>query len=118
MTLFFAIQQLKKTLIILPLAWVLAVSSAFAIDLASAKSQGLVGEGNDGYLGYVVTPPSAAVKALVEDVNAKRRAIFERTAKKNNIAAKQVAGRFYERAIQKSAPGRYYQNASGRWVKK
>jgi uncharacterized protein YdbL (DUF1318 family) len=38
---------------------------------AAAREAGQVGEKMDGYLGYV-TPPSAALKAVVEDINLKR----------------------------------------------
>jgi uncharacterized protein len=93
-------------------------TSALAVDLATAKSQGLVGEGKDGYLGYVVRPPSSEVKSLVLDVNAKRKNIFSKTAKKNKLSPRQVAGRFYERAVGQTKSGHYYQSSSGGWVKK
>ena len=63
-------------------------------------------------------PPSAEVRALVSSVNAKRKAQFERTAKKTNTTVPQVANRFYELAVQKTRRGHYYQDKSGRWKKK
>lgn len=97
---------------------ILSMQTAWAIDLQDAKSQGLVGEANTGYLAAVQEPASAEVKALIADVNAKRKAQFERTAKKTNITARQVSNRFYELAIEKTRPGHYYQDASGNWKKK
>lgn len=94
------------------------VQSAFALTLKEAKQQGLVGERNDGYIGYVVSPASAQVKALVKGVNNKRKAKFTDTAAKNNIKTEQVANRFYQRAITQTQAGHYYQNAGGKWVKK
>ena len=96
---------------------VLAFQSAWAIDIQAAKEQGLVGEANTGYLAAVGTP-SAEVAALVADVNAKRKAEFERTAKKTGATLEQVRVRFYELAVQKTAPGHYYQDASGNWKRK
>ena len=96
----------------------LAMQSAWAIDIGSAKKQGLVGEANSGYLAAVVTPASADVKALIASVNAKRKAEFERAANKTNTTVQQVSNRFYELAIQRTAPGNYYQDGSGRWKKK
>jgi len=96
----------------------LAMQSAWAIDIGSAKKQGLVGEANSGYLAAVVTPASADVNALIASVNAKRKAEFERTASKTNTTVQQVSHRFYELAIQRTATGNYYQDASGRWKKK
>jgi len=68
------------------LVGVLALPAASAdLDLHAAKSQGLVGEKVDGFVGIVVAEPTAAVTALVEDVNARRRAAYEAIAKKNGI---------------------------------
>jgi len=96
----------------------LAMQSAWAIDIGSAKKQGMVGEANSGYLAAVVTPASADVRALIARVNAKRKAEFEKTASKTKTTVQQVSHRFYELAIQRTAPGNYYQDASGRWKKK
>ena len=97
---------------------VVGLNTALALDLREAKAQGLVGERNDGYVGYVVKPASAEVKAIVKDVNNKRKAKFASTASNNNITIEQVAARFYERAVSQTRAGHYYQDASGRWVKK
>jgi len=95
-----------------------ALQSAWAIDLQDAKSQGLVGEGNNGYLAAVQTPASAEVKSLIADVNAKRKAQFENTAMKTNTTVLQVSNRFYELAVEKTRAGHYYQDRDGRWKKK
>ena len=95
----------------------LAFQSAWAIDIHTAKQQGLVGEANTGYLAAIGTP-SAEVKALVAEVNEKRKAEFERTAKKTGATLVQVRARFYELAVQRTEPGHYYQDASGSWKKK
>jgi len=97
---------------------ILAMQSAWAIDLRDAKAQGLVGEGNDGYLAAVQQPASAEVKALVASVNSKRKAQFEKTARNTGTTVLQVSNRFHELAVQKTAPGHYYQDKSGRWNKK
>jgi uncharacterized protein YdbL (DUF1318 family) len=96
----------------------LGINAAFAVSLKEAKSSGLVGERNDGYLGYVVTPPSDEVKAVVKGVNNKRRTKFSESAKGNNLQTDQVANQFYQRAIGATAKGNYYQDANGTWVKK
>jgi uncharacterized protein YdbL (DUF1318 family) len=96
----------------------LLLQNAWAIDIDSAKSQGLVGEANNGYLAAVETPASAEVRALIQEVNAKRRAEFENTAKSTGATVAQVAYRFYELAVQRTKPGHYYQDTNGRWNKK
>ncbi len=94
------------------------LQNAWAIDIRTAKSQGLVGEARNGYIAAVQTPASAEVRALIADVNGKRRAQFSRTAQKTGTSLAQVANRFYELAVQKTAPGNYYQDSGGRWQKK
>jgi uncharacterized protein YdbL (DUF1318 family) len=100
------------------IALVLLLQNAWAADLQSAKTQGLVGEANSGYLAAVKTPVSAEVKALIADVNAKRKAKFQSTAQKTSTTVAQVSNRFYELAVQKTAAGNYYQDKSGAWRKK
>lgn len=99
-------------------ALLLVVQSAWAIDIRDAKAQGLVGEANTGYLAAVAMPASAEVRALIAEVNEKRREEFERTAEKTGAAVEQVAYRFYELAIERTEPGNYYQDANGAWKKK
>ena len=95
-----------------------AVQSAWAIDIHDAKDQGLVGESTSGYLAAVKSPASAEVNSLVADVNRKRKAQFEKTAQSTSTTVAQVANRFYELAVQRTAAGHYYQDAGGKWVKK
>ena len=103
--------------LIVALALIFAVQSAWAIDIHSAKSQGLVGEANTGYLAARGTP-NEEVKALVAEVNQKRRAEFQDAAKKTGATVQQVQRRFYELAVQRTQSGNYYQNESGAWQKK
>lgn len=104
--------------IVTALALLLAMQAAWAIDIDSAKAQGLVGEANTGYLAAVTSSPSADVQALIAEVNGKRKAEFESTAKKTGATLEQVRARFYQLAVQRTAPGHYYQDAGGRWIRK
>ncbi len=97
---------------------VLLLQNAWAVDLHSAKAQGLVGEANSGYLAAVKQPVSNEVRSLIADVNAKRRAKFQDTANKTGTTVAQVSNRFYELAVQKTAAGHYYQDKNGAWKKK
>jgi uncharacterized protein YdbL (DUF1318 family) len=107
-----AIRQVISALLLL-----LAFQAAWAIDIHAAKEQGLVGEANTGYLAAIGTP-NAEVKALVDEVNAKRKAEFKRTAEKTGATLQQVQARFYELAVQRTEAGHYYQDASGSWKRK
>lgn len=107
---------MKKLFIMLT---VLMVSSqAWAIDLASAKQQGLVGERNDGYLGYVIKPASTEVKALVKSVNNLRKASYQKIAGSNGLSLDQVSILAAKKTSGKTAAGNFYQNAEGKWLKK
>ncbi len=108
----YAIRQFVSALLLL-----FVFQAAWAIDIHTAKEQGLVGEANTGYLAAIGTP-SAEVKALVAEVNEKRKAEFKRTAEKTGATLQQVQVRFYELAVQRTAPGHYYQDASGNWKQK
>ncbi|NIB41630.1 YdbL family protein [Pseudomaricurvus alkylphenolicus] len=93
-----------------PLAW--------AIDLQSAKSQGLVGETANGYL-EVVKPKSAPeIHRLVNDVNGKRRQKYQAIATKNKISLQAVEARAGERAIAKTKAGQFIKPAGSSWKKK
>ena len=79
----------KKKLNIITLVSAVCMSfSAWAISLDDAKNQGLVGEDSSGYLGLVVQ--NAEAKAVVDDINAKRKAQYLKLAKKNNLSLSQV----------------------------
>ena len=89
---------------------------AYAIDLQTAKSQGLVGETTSGYLDAVKSP-SPEVTALIESINAKRKQKFQEIAARNNTslqAVEQLAGK---KAIEKSARGSYVK-VGGSWQQK
>jgi len=96
----------------------LLLQNAWAIDIRDAKEQGLVGEANTGYVVALQSPASAEVRALIAEVNDKRKAQFKETAEKTGLTTAQVAYRFYEIAVKRTAPGHYYQDPSGQWTKK
>lgn len=68
---------MKKTVLsLLCVLPILFLSPAYALDLSSAKSSGLVGETQNGYIGAV--KPSAEVNQLVSSVNSKRRTHYQK----------------------------------------
>ena len=97
------------------LAW---PASSWAVGLDQAKSQGLVGEQPNGYLGIVPASVSAEVKALVADINAKRRARYQEIAKRNGTSLEVVEALAGKTAIEKTPAGQYVRTPSGQWVKK
>ncbi len=82
---------------------------------AAARAAGQVGEKNDGYLGYV-TPPSANVRALVEDLNIKRRALYSEKAQAAGATVEEYAFTSGCRLIAQTAPGEKYEGPTGGWL--
>jgi len=91
--------------------------AAFAMDLHAAKSQGLVGERPDGYLGAVAAG-RADVAALVRDINAKRRAEYQAIAEKRGTSLAAVEGFIGQKLISRARPGEYVMTPGGQWVRK
>ena len=92
--------------------------AAMALDLSSAKSQGLLGEKADGYLGAVPGKATAEAKDLMNDINEKRREHYTTISKKNGQPISVVEKLAGEKVISRLSNGQYYQDASGKWVQK
>ncbi len=80
----------------------------------AARSSGAIGEKPDGYLGYV-SSPSASTKALVEDLNIKRKAAYTRKAQATNSTVEQFAFTSGCNLIMRTTPGEKYQAPDGSW---
>jgi uncharacterized protein YdbL (DUF1318 family) len=96
----------------------LVAPPALAADLGGAKAAGQVGERPDGYVGLVESNAPAEVKALVEDVNRRRRAKYSEVAQKNGIPVEAVAARAGAKLTERVPAGQYVMDASGRWVRR
>ena len=82
---------------------------------AAARAAGQIGEKMDGYLGFVGTP-SPALRALVEDLNIKRRANYTERARAQNATVEEYAMTQGCALIARTAPGEKYQAPGGAWV--
>lgn len=85
--------------------FLLASLSVYAIDLDTAKADGLVGERADGYLAAVGDSPSAEVRALIDDINGKRKEQYRRIAAKNEIPLADVEALAGKKTIEKTESG-------------
>lgn len=90
--------------------------TAFAMDLQSARNNGIVGERLDGYV--EVIKPSAEAKELVNDVNARRRAEYKRISNENKQPLDIVAKLAAKQIIARLESGQFYQSPNGQWVRK
>jgi uncharacterized protein YdbL (DUF1318 family) len=86
--------------------------------LEELRRAGAVGERYDGMAMVHATGADAAVKTLVDQVNAKRRAIYDAQAKAEGAPSQEV-GKVYAQQIYGKAPaGTWFLGEDGKWVQK
>ena len=115
----FGDHKIRNSLLLAVGAIALSVAGAAAAQnrdpaYAAARASGQVGEKMDGYLGYV-TPPSPSLRALVEDLNIKRKAVYAEKAQAANATVEEYALTAGCLAIARTAPGERYQAPDGSW---
>ena len=84
--------------------------------IVSLKNKGIVGEGNNGYLGFVSAKKKNADVVAAE--NKDRKAIYKHIAKQQNVSLELVQKRRAKALADRAKSGHYYQNEAGAWVQK
>lgn len=92
--------------------------ASYATTLDQAKSQGFVGERNNGYLALLQENAPQSVKSLVISINEKRKAVYNEKAVKAGVSLKVMETRIAQRLQQRAISGHYIQMQSGEWHKK
>jgi uncharacterized protein len=115
----------RRNVVLAGLGLVLATSPlallgrhAWAQDLASAKRDGLLGERIDGFVGVVKADAPAAIRALADDINGRRRAEYARIAEREGVAVEAVAQLAGEKLIARAGAGEWVVGADGNWRQK
>lgn len=86
--------------------------------VAAARASGAIGEQADGYIGFA-SAPSAALKAAVDAINIKRRAIYTDLAGKRGATVQEVAAaRGCDQLRTRVGNGESYSLGGGVWKKK
>jgi len=104
-------------------SFLLAISTqVYAMDLSSAmsqlstaKTQGLVGEQPNGYLGVVSNKNNA--QSIVNLINQARKEQYQKLAKNNKLTLQEIEMLAGKKTIKKTASGLFIK-ANGKWVKK
>ena len=79
----------------------------------AAKTQGVVGEMGDGFLGFVTTGADASLKAAVTAINTGRATVYADTAAKTGVTA-DAAGQATARQLYDRIPaGQWYKPLGG-----
>ena len=101
------------------IGFALSANDAFALDVQSAKAQGLIGEQANGYLGIPNPPGSAEVQQLVADTNLKRRALYQQRAAALTppVSLEQYEAVAGDKLIKSAKSGEYIRSAEGVWSK-
>jgi uncharacterized protein YdbL (DUF1318 family) len=80
---------------------------------AEAKAAGQIGEKLDGYVALV--GGSASLRAVVDDINIKRKAVYAERAAANHATVEEYALSSGCTLIAKTRPGEKYQAPDGTW---
>lgn len=116
MKIFNAMKYTLGVLVLLVTLPVMAMNLQQAMgSLGDAKAQGLVGEQPNGYLGVVSAGGDAA--EIVQLINEARRAEYQRLAKENGLALKDVEAMAGQKAIERTSSNHFIQ-INGKWAKK
>lgn len=98
-------------------AGIVLATAAGAADLDSYRAQGYLAERADGFVEERSGAPADAA-ALVAEVNAKRRGVYEERARQQGVSVDEV-GKIYATQIFEKAPaGTYFRKADGSIVRK
>lgn len=96
----------------------LTVSVALASALTQPKADGLIGEQANGYLGLVIQDAPSETRKLVTDINAKRKAGYQKIASKQGASLSEVEKVGGNKAFEKTLKGNYVRDTNGVWRKK
>ena len=90
---------------------------SFALTLDEAREKGMLGENASGYV--EITPRgNDDAKAVMEEVNTKRKAKYQAIANEQNIAIEKIEKIAGEKIIEKLSTGQFYKDINGKWNKK
>ncbi|HUF87446.1 MAG TPA: DUF1318 domain-containing protein [Thermohalobaculum sp.] len=89
--------------------------------LDSYRASGVIAERFDGYV--EIRAPAAPIapaeaRALVEEVNAKRRALYTRRAEESDVAVEQVGKLFATKIVETAPVGTFFLQPGGDYVRK
>ena len=116
--------MIRRTLIALTLGLSLAATGAAAQIAAAkaavdaAKSQGLVGEQGDGFLGLVSGSADPATKAAMAEINTGRAQAYADIAAKTGVTPAAAGEATAQQLIDRLAPGAWYRPLGGGWTRK
>ncbi len=86
--------------------------------LDTYRADGIIAERFDGYVEIRDSNAPSEARALVEDVNARRRALYTQRASESNVPVKEV-GKVFANKIAGTAPsGTYFRQPGGGYARR
>jgi len=95
----------------------LAQSQSAKVIVDTAKERGTIGETPAGYLA-IVGGETAAERNAMNEINIKRKALYTRKARAENLQVEVVAAIFGEKQILKARSGHKVMSTGGSWQTK
>jgi uncharacterized protein YdbL (DUF1318 family) len=111
----------RRTALVAGLGLAIAALSpwpAAAEELAEAKRDGWLGERIDGFLGVVRADTPGDVRALADQINARRRQEYGQIAQRQGVPLEAVAQLAGQKLIDRAGRGEWVLGADGNWRQK
>lgn len=86
--------------------------------LDAYRASGTIAERFDGYVEVRDAGAGSDVRALADDVNAKRRALYEKRAAESKVPVGEVGKLFATKIVETAPPGTYFRQPGGNFVRK
>lgn len=108
----------KSAIVSFALIGAVTAANAASPVIESAKSQCVVGEQSDGYLGVVdEAAASEELKREVRAVNQQRKAVFANLAANNGVTIEDAAALTGKRLVENASSGQCVRLPDGAWAK-
>ena len=86
--------------------------------LDAYRADGVIAERFDGYVEIRASDAPSEARALVEDVNARRRALYSQRAGESNVPVAEVGKVFANKIVETAPPGTYFLRPGGDYVRR
>jgi len=108
----------RATLIaMLALIAALGTTPALAADLDALRASGVIAERYDGFV-EIRQGGNAEARRIVDEVNAKRRDIYEKRANAQDVPVDQVGRVYAEQILEKLPEGVWFRKPGGGYIQK
>ncbi|NVK19521.1 MAG: YdbL family protein [Methylocystaceae bacterium] len=90
------------------------ISAGHAQSLDALRANGQIGEAFDGY----ARARDGSVQGTVQQINAKRREIYQQRAAQQGVSVDQVSKVYAKQILSKAPAGTWFLQPNGSWVQK